>query len=271
MQNLTKNSNQIGSSSINKGIVFTVFIVVFLVSLLVNTPASWLLKNAVVQQAIAQQGLSLKNPQGTIWNGQTELFLQQKNEQPLGRTSWQLNPWQLFLLKVDVDVQWLYKTSKLTGNLTTSAMSLDRINFREIAGKLSLPEVLELAKGRLPNTMQMLQSAQGQIEIVSLNGEFDTSTNSPVEIQGQAQVVNFELLQNQLPTIEVEAQQLVQEPLRVSLLGEAKKWNLQGEFTSQDWFRYRGELNVKATSANDLPEWVYTLQKRTPTHYFLRL
>lgn len=265
------NTQQDKPSGIKKGFIFALFIVVFLVSLAVNTPASLVLKNTMVEKAMAQQGLELKNPQGSIWDGQVELFLQQNNNPSIGQVHWQLNPWQLFLLKIDADTQWHYKTSTVAGNLVVKMLSPQKLRANDFKGQLLLPDVLELAKTQIPSAMQMMQSAQGRIDIISLNGAFDIANNSPIELQTKAEVVNFELLENKLPTIEIKAQQIEKEPLNIVLLSEAEKWNLQGEFTSQDWLRYRGELNLKASSANDLPEWAYALQKKTPTHYFLRL
>ena len=257
-----------------------VFGLVLALSMLIHVPANWVLSHASIKNSLLEKGLIVEQVQGSIWNGSLQLIYQPKlaastKDQELGKINWQFKPMPLLWLDGAIAMQWQYQDSAITADIDSSLLELKKVQVRELAGAVKISDAVPLLMNVLPPTMrrnmQLLQTANGDFKITQAQALIDLQLMQPVELQAQAQVIEFEFMGNRLPIIELDAEQAAgSSALEVSLLSKAQNWNLQGLFSSANWQDFSGELNLKAASSQDLPDWAFALRKKSDTHYFAR-
>lgn len=249
------------------------FLLVLLLSLIVHIPANWVLQQPLVKDSLQQSNIQLTQAQGTIWSGSANITLssnRQSNLQSIGRLEWQLEPFNLLLLKLAYQTHWQLKESQLHAMLEVPLLASDELHASHIHGELSIENLMPVVSGILSTSMQMVSGAQGQLSVLPSRAVLNMQQAMPLEVEGKATLSNFNFMENRLPAVEITLKQAMGETAKLAMLGSADSWNLQGEFTSDNWQQFSGEIHVKAQSAQAIPDWAFALRKKTPTHYIAR-
>ena len=96
----------------------------FIVSLAATVPVSLIWK--YVEPYVAIPGVKIAEPQGTLWQGQTQVTWQRETAQ----ASWSISPWSLFLARLSSDIQVSGSGFDVTANaqLGPGGYSLTHVN-----------------------------------------------------------------------------------------------------------------------------------------------
>jgi len=256
---------------INKKSVFgwsLLFIVMLVISLLIQTPAAWVLSNKTVTAQLGKAGIELSSVEGSVWNAKADLFVK---KQYSGQVSWQLNALNLLWLNTDVDVQWQFHNSKLQSHLNISMLNPAQAQIEATSGHVNIDEMVDLAANHLPPQLAMVKEAKGGIEITQFDTMLDLNSGKTQNLKAQADVKDLALIGNVFKLIKLDAQQAEKgQTIKGNILSEGQTWNLTGEFILPNLKSYQGQVEVKAASEEDLPDWAFMMRKKSPTHYTLR-
>ncbi len=263
-----QNQSTRGKKNIVLGV--SVFVLVLVASLLTHLPAAWVIGQQSVQSQLKASGVKLSAVDGTVWNG--SVHIRYRNSE-LGELSWSLQPLSLLFLNLNAELNWQYQASLLSGQVQSALLSATELQLQDVKGELVATDVLNLSKGvvRLPPSMSMLEDMSGTVNIASLNSVIDLQRLWPKGLQATATVNGLNLMGNQFPQIALNASQPDSQGKIVGqLTGEGSNWNLTGKVELQSPSKYHGQLEVKAASERDLPDWAFVMQKKSPTHYLTR-
>lgn len=99
-------------------------VLVFLIALVVMAPA------ALLPQLLAIPHVKLEDPQGTMWRGEAETFL---NSQHIGMLAWRVRPVDLIEGKLTVDISLERDGVSLTG-VSTSKFDVQEVSLNGVIG-----------------------------------------------------------------------------------------------------------------------------------------
>lgn len=248
--------------------IIALFVVTLLLSLTVHIPAGWLLQNDIVKQAMQSNGVELNGVTGTVFTGQANLNYQGRF---VGQVEWHIKPLELVMLNASADVKWMYQTSAADGQLNVSLFSPHEVGLQNLKGALFVHDLSQLALPYLSQYSTFVKDAQGRLDITRTQMIFDTDQQWFNGFSLNAQAEKLALMGNQFPTLEVTGQQSEESgEVRFAVTGgEEGAWSLQLDSSLSPGFIQQGQLDLKAVSEKQLPDWAFTLRKRSPTHYQL--
>ena len=244
----------------------SVFVFALILSLLVHIPAAWLFSQADLQAKLKPSKIELNAIQGSLWQGQAQLSY---SENAFGELAWELHPLSLLLLQLDTELSWKYQDSQLKGNLTSSLLAPEKPHFVASSGILHAEDVSYLLSDSMPRYKMFLQGAKGQLEMTEVNVVFDLHQQWFASLTLQAQGAELELMGNRFPAMQLSANKGPDDKVVSAAISssQADAWSLQLDAKLQKGFKYQGQLDVKAASANSVPDWAFALRKQSATHY----
>jgi len=245
------------------------FVLAFLTSLVVHLPASLVTQNEQVRAQLAASDLSITSVSGTIWRGSVNVAVQGNHT---GEFAWHVNPTALLAMQTDVDLNWRYQGSDVFAHLNTGLLEQELIFIDEVKGVLVLGPLVGMIKSFNPKMPSMLSQLEGRVQLESLRMALNPKTQWPSDVKGNAKLVGVSFMNNALPITKVNVKQKTGKksaklPIDFNLVADANDWNLQGNGQLTHQQRYSGDISVKSVDEKSLPDWVFMMRQKSPTHF----
>ncbi|WP_028485955.1 type II secretion system protein N [Thiomicrorhabdus chilensis] len=240
------------------------FVAVMLISFVYHLPASWALQQLPAQaKQQLEQKMFISEVQGSLWNGQLSLGLNQaKQNVPLGTFSWQLNPWALLAMNLNADMQMVpvEGAGGLDWQLSTGLLNQQNVELTDLNGELDLRNLQAL----LPAGIQNLGELKGQLSFQQINLAWDTQLRWATQLSGDVKVAQLDVMGAQIPHLSLTPS-LKDKQVQVAAQGGDKAWQLKGS-SLLNAKSFQHNFTIKADGANNMPPWVdLVMRKKTPT------
>ena len=243
---------------------FVAFILVFLTSLVLHLPLSWLLNQQVVKEQVPKN-IILKPVSGTWWNGVVKVSMKTPAKKvSLGSLSYRLSWSDLVFARLAADVDWKLATGKLKTKFTFDGKL---VNVIDLTGDMPVSELMKLS----PQTT-LLEEAKGELHLLSVNLSSPINQPWPTSLSGKLTISNLSVLGANIGLLETNPK-LKENKIEMNIFGgqKSKGWQLNADTLLTKKHRYKLDVKVSATSAKNMPDWVeLMLPMQNPTLAHLR-
>ncbi len=228
---------------------FVSFLLVFIASVILNLPLSWVLDQKEVKEQIPKT-LLLSQPQGDWWQGEVMVKLNTASEQiKLGKIAFTLNWSDLLFAKLGADIEWKLGTGKINAKIKTDG---DFLSVNNLTGDMPVSELMKLSE----KTM-LVSDAEGELHLVDLSFELDLKDAWLTELSGKLAVTGFSAMGAEFGLLEAEPELKDKEIYTLITGGNPSKgWDLKAKTQLFKKHRYKLDLKVTATNPNNMPDWV---------------
>lgn len=246
-----------------KSILSVAFVMTLLISFIVYFPASYLLKQPLVQQTLPK-GLALSQVGGYWWSGDATLYWQKKS---LGKVRWQWEPSALLSGQVGVQLGWQQQQQTLAANVLLD-VSGEQFALAHLNGHVKLVWL-----SQLDPAMSMMGDAQGDVVFkdfsVQLPKPVEGQKPWPTHLDGQVVLVDFEAMGFKAGLVEM--QPLLEETrMVVNIQAKDTGWQLQGKTLLMLPNQFEHHYTLTAKDAASMPDWVSLMMRQTsPTQALL--
>ncbi|BCN94320.1 hypothetical protein THMIRHAM_21050 [Thiomicrorhabdus immobilis] len=266
--------------------VASLFIVALFFSILSQLPANWLLSNPIVKSTIEQkinltQNIKILASRGTVWQGEVDLAIEQKDSKimatsnviPIGKVSWDLQIMSLFITKLSADISWEFGQSVVSGELSTrvfSSIQSRKIHLSGVSGVVNLKDVISKLPVNKITASPIAPSLVGLVSINHLETEYLVQTKWFRVLQSAIQIDDLVVMNNKFPTVNLQVE-LQDERIQSRLDALQAGWKLDGVASLNKSYAYRLDLNLKADSEKELPDWAFLMQRKSAVNYVAKL
>ena len=282
----------------NKWVGFSfLFGMAFLLFVLIQLPASWVLSQPSVKQLIEQSfnktatqssHIHILASRGTIWNGEVDLAIQTKITRPgktaqiansvindfsIGRVNWNWQLSGLFLNKLAMDLNWNLANSNLTGLVSTqlfSSQTSRSVMFKEVIGKANLSQLSQNIQLPVFITSPVLQNLTGLVSVNQLNGVYVLNKHWFTGLDTDLQVDNLSVMNNVFPAIKIKTG-FEKEKVLARISSQHHNWTLNGVASLTQQLIYSVDFNLNTQSEAVMPDWAFLMRKKSATNYVSRL
>lgn len=278
-----------------------IFLAAFLLSVIVQLPASWVLSQPSIKSAIEQKinpnsSLHILASRGTIWQGEVDLAIQAYQTQitrpgnldsiksdltlnsannviSLGSLSWNWQLSSLFLNNIRMKLNWILNQSNLSGLVSTHLFATDdarTIEFTKVMGVTDLNHIIQKIPKSEMSQFPVLQNLAGLVNVNELAGEYQLKQNWFKSFTANLQVDSLKVMNNVFPRMTIKAS-LEKEKIMARINGQQKSWSLTGAASLNQRLAYQVDFNLNSQSENALPDWAFLMRKKSATNYVSKL
>ncbi|WP_040727441.1 type II secretion system protein N [Thiomicrorhabdus sp. Kp2] len=262
------------------------FVVVLLLSILSQLPANWVLSKPFIKQAIEQkinpsQKLKILASRGTIWQGEVDLAIEKHvannaksaSAISIGKIAWDLNLASLLITKLSADIDWQLGQSTLSAEVSTgifSSMETRNLHVSDVNGVINLKDLMPKLAFKKVAESPITQNLAGLVGINHVEAEYLLQARWFSALESDFQIDELSVMNNVFPTLNLKAN-LQEERIKARLNGQKTGWQLNGTASLNKSYAYHLDLNLKATSEKELPDWAFLLQKKSAVNYVTKL
>lgn len=244
------------------------FIVVFIFSILWHLPSGAILQALPGYLPNSAKGLNFDSSQGTLWEGKTQIEWLEPHSQKivaLGEVSWKQKPVHL-ITQINPEIKWQTQFGQWQGT-TNKSWNNERLRIHTQDLKVDIKRLLHW----LSPFAKVPFEIAGQVESKKLNFEWSQS-KLLLALDAKLRVTQLSTMGIAMPPIHIELQMLEQDTQVVQwkLTAEDNGWKMQGSGTvdmspeSDTFGRYQGEIEVKAESAQKMPDFAHLMPQLKP-------
>ncbi|WP_373019696.1 type II secretion system protein N [Thiomicrorhabdus sp.] len=239
--------------------LLSIFVLVLLISFVYHLPAGWVFKQMNLQSQLPKN-LHLSEPQGTLWQGQTQLTFSPSAQSVFSaKLEWQLSPWSLLMLQPNLAMSLDNAQGGSKWNIATGLLDQSRIEVSDLNGMWQLTAF----QAFLPNSVRGLGELKGQVGLLQLGLVWDVQTGWLASINGSAQFSQADFLGANIPQLKVEPA-LKNKQVELSLDGGGPGWKLSGS-SLMGPKAFQHNLKIQADNAQSMPDWIdLVMRKKTP-------
>lgn len=236
-----------------------VFLLVLIGSLLYHLPASWVFKQMDIQSQLPKS-MQLSEPQGTLWNGRTQLrFSQSPQSVFAAELDWQLSPWALLMMNANLSISLNNALGGASWKVNTGLLDQNQIELSDLDGQWQLAALQPF----LPNAVRGFGQLKGQLTLQKLAMIWDGKQNWLTAVEGELQISGMDFMGMKIPSLKVKPEMKNQQ-VALNLIGGGAGWELSGNsLLGAKTFQH--DLKIQADNAKSMPDWVdLMMRKKTP-------
>ncbi|GAB6069260.1 hypothetical protein JCM30760_03570 [Thiomicrorhabdus hydrogeniphila] len=269
----------------------------FLLFVLIQLPASWVLSQPSVKQLIEQpfnktatqsNHIHILASRGTIWHGEVDLAIQTKITRPgkteqransvindfsIGTVNWNWQLSSLLLNKLAMELNWNLASSNLTGLVSTQIFRSQEsrsVLFKEVTGKANLSQLSQTIQLPKLATLPVLQNLSGLVSVNQLNGVYILNKHWFTALDADLQVDNLSVMNNVFSAIKIETE-FEKEKVLARISSQHHNWSLNGVGSLTQQLIYTVDFNLNTQSEAVMPDWAFLMRKKSATNYVSRL
>lgn len=260
------------------------FVIAVIISIVAQTPISWVLSHASVKSAIEKdinrtQQLKIVSSQGKLWKGNLDLAVLNKHSSQknlnysmpiqLGNIAWNLQLMDLLWADLAAQIDWRLGDSQLKGLSSVNLLDSDServLQITDVTGSFDLKAVIDDTKLSSESFFPIFNNISGHVLVNQLEASVLLKKAWFSTLTGDLLINNLSVMNNQFEKMEIKAD-YIQEAVQLVLLSKENAWELTGKANLKSNMSYSGRFKLKVSASQEVPDWAFLMRKESATKY----